>query len=147
VEVPALSERLEDLKSIVTSVQRELAEKGTPLKLGPKDREALQAYHWPGNVRQFISVLKRAALTGMSVAEAIAQERRLGAEETPTDECAKGPGLLFLPRSEAEILPLDEVQRRYVQHCFGLLDNKTQAARALGMAPNTLRAWLGEKKP
>ncbi|NND99959.1 MAG: sigma-54-dependent Fis family transcriptional regulator [Pirellulaceae bacterium] len=57
--VPPLRERREDIEHIATRVVRELArETNSPVKtISPLVIDRLQAYHWPGNVRQLRNVV------------------------------------------------------------------------------------------
>lgn len=82
-------------------------------------------------------MLKRRACLGEPIADLIEEERRFGC--SPLEPEADG----LLPGSAEELQPLAEVQalyaRRAVELCGG---NKTAAARALGIAVNTLKKHL-----
>jgi len=58
IKIPPLRERLQDLETLVREEQRHLKGK-TP---GPGFWEVARAYHWPGNIRELKSVLKRAGI-------------------------------------------------------------------------------------
>jgi DNA-binding NtrC family response regulator len=63
VEVPPLRSRREDLPLLVRAIQEGLRTEG--LRVRPLSESALRAaenYHWPGNVRQLQSVLRRASM-------------------------------------------------------------------------------------
>lgn len=59
--VPPLRERREDIRPIAEAVLARLAGTGTPLRLAEDALAALEAYPFPGNVRELESVLERAA--------------------------------------------------------------------------------------
>ncbi|WP_334133016.1 sigma-54 dependent transcriptional regulator, partial [Silanimonas lenta] len=59
--VPPLRERREDIRPIAEAVLARLAGTGTPLRLGEDALAALEAYPFPGNVRELENVLERAA--------------------------------------------------------------------------------------
>lgn len=58
VKIPPLRERKEDIKALVNEEKKYLKGK----KIGMGFWQALQAYDWPGNIRELKSVLKRAAI-------------------------------------------------------------------------------------
>lgn len=145
IEVPPLRERLEDMKSIASGVQKELQDKGVTFKLTQQDWKVLEGYHWPGNVRQFRSVVTRAALSGITIAESVAQERRLAAEVDGESSQVSDQARMFLPQTPEEVRPEEEVRRRYLRHVYELFGGSyKKAAKALGMAENTLRTWLND---
>ena len=74
LRVPSLKERLEDLKSIARGELYELKNKGYGLEITKADWDAIHAYDWPGNIRQFINILRRAAYMKQSVRETLAEE-------------------------------------------------------------------------
>lgn len=142
ISVPPLRERPDDLDEIIDETLGDLAEEGRPRKLTKQERKQLHAYDWPGNVRQLIQVLKRTVYLELRLQDAIAEERRLG-PLVSCDDAGADCGLL--PSSKDEILPMEEVRRRYAQQALSLCGGNLQAtARALGIAVNTLRSWLAK---
>lgn len=136
LRVPPLRERPEDMKSIAVQVLDGLAKNGHPLKLDRKDWDALQAYDWPGNVRQFLNVLKRAAYLQRRVADLLQEEEK---QHTVIEE-GDGMANLFFPKRREDVVPADRIYSMYVKHVLDLFDgNITQAARALNISANTLR--------
>jgi len=146
LRVPALRERAADIKTIARSVQRDLKLAGHPLSIGTDDWAAMRGYAWPGNVRQLINILKRAAYMGLSVREAIAEEAALPGGEADGDETEEALRL-FRPASADLAEPEEAVRRDYMRHVFSLCGgNYAQAAETLGVAVNTLRKWIGDGK-
>ncbi len=143
LRVPSLKERLEDLKSIARGELYELKNKGYGLEITKADWDAIHAYDWPGNIRQFINILRRAAYMKQSVRETLAEEIALfHAGNGRAAEDAAGLRL-FRPSHPAEAAPLDEIRKAYIQHVYQLFGNHvSQAAAALKVSPNTLRAWI-----
>jgi DNA-binding NtrC family response regulator len=142
LRVPALRERLEDTKAIARDVINRLGENGHKLSLKRQDWTAIQEYDWPGNIRQFINVLKRAAYMGIPVAEILADEARL-----PQGGGGGGAELLrlFQPRSIHDVRPEAEIRAAYMRHVFELFDhNWSRTAKALEVVPNTLRKWISQ---
>ena len=63
IEVPPLRERLEELRALSASTLQRVAKRGggKAVKLSKDAMAAMQAYDWPGNVRQLENVLERSA--------------------------------------------------------------------------------------
>lgn len=63
IEVPPLRERLEELRGLSDSMLKRIAQRGgrRNVKLSREVVAAMQAYDWPGNVRQLENVLERSA--------------------------------------------------------------------------------------
>ena len=146
VSVPPLRERPEDMKSIAAHVTTELEKSGYNLALNKKDWDAIRAFEWPGNVRQFLNVLKRAAYLDKSVEHVLREERTSQSDE----KSDRHTDLLrvYCPSSSDEVVSAQDVYRAYLAHVLDLFDgNITRTAKALGIAPNTLRKHTveGEK--
>ncbi len=139
LEVPPLWERREDIAGLARSAWEQLdtAPGGKKRKLARQDLEALEGYSWPGNVRQLRKLLWRALAYGLTVGQAVEEERqRLGAG---TPELTPG-----LPLDASEIEPLERFRRRYALRALDLLGgNRAATARKLNVSVNTLKAWLG----
>lgn len=147
LDVPPLTERLDDLQVLALPVLDELSARGHAYKLSAADLKAARAYSWPGNVRQYVNLIRRAALLKMSLAKVIAaeKEREARAPVQPGGlSSAEREALgLFRPSSPEQVRPEEEIRRAYMRHVLGLMDNKvTRAARALGVSVNTLRKWV-----
>jgi len=141
VRVPPLRERPRDIDEIVGMILADLAGAGTKRKLTARDCEALRAYEWPGNVRQLIKLVRRAVCLRMSIAEAVKEERGLGSL-APVEAGAEREGD-FLPSSADRVRPWGEVRREYVARALELHGGNYKAtARVLGIAVNTLRAYV-----
>ena len=61
VRLPALRER-SDFDAVVTKVLQSLCESCAHITIAPQVMELLQAYHWPGNVRQLHNLLRTATV-------------------------------------------------------------------------------------
>lgn len=63
IEVPPLRERLEELRGLSASMLKRITKQGgrKNVKLSKEATAAMQAYDWPGNVRQLENVLERSA--------------------------------------------------------------------------------------
>jgi transcriptional regulator with PAS, ATPase and Fis domain len=147
LDVPPLCERREDMKSIANAVIHQLGEKGHALKIGKADWQAIDAYGWPGNIRQFIDILKRAAYMQIPVADALATEIRRSSPAsdgaTPSEKTGIPHLDMLWPTDPDAITPEDEVRKAYMRRCLEVCEgNWTLTAQKLGVAINTLRKWL-----
>ncbi len=164
LRLPPLRERIEDVEQIARAfLQRAGYRKAV---LAPEAVQALMAHSWPGNVRELCNVLERAAI--MAGGETIRPEHLL-LEEEPLATMASVQGLAStvqdrIPRlSSAHPLgagsrPLDpgrdderiraglsvqEMEERLIQKTLSEVnDNRTQAAKLLGISVRTLRNKL-----
>ncbi|MCC6848162.1 MAG: sigma-54-dependent Fis family transcriptional regulator [Deltaproteobacteria bacterium] len=128
VSLPPLRERREDIALIAPAACERWAERtGLPVKrLGDGALAQLQAYDWPVNVDELLSVLGRACeRTHKPVLSADRIRSEIGGR--PRRRVARG------------ITPLAQVERAYllaaVERCGG---NQTLAARRLGIGRSTL---------
>jgi two-component system, NtrC family, response regulator PilR len=135
LRVPSLRERLEDVPELAESVLRRLGRrmKIAPPVIGREALAALEAYGFPGNVRELENILERAITlsTGGEVRASDIQLRpttggTLGSANAPSSG-ALGDHLEELER-QAILKALE--QTRY---------NKTAAAKVLGMSFRALR--------
>lgn len=137
IRVPALRERMEDLPLLVDSLLERIAD-GAPIEVAPEARELLAGYRYPGNVAELLHLLERAVL--------IADGTTLGPEHlrdarTP---CASLPEV---PRPCDAILPLAEVERRYLLWALeSFHGSRGELAEKLGVAERTLFRKLRELK-
>jgi DNA-binding NtrC family response regulator len=137
VRVPPLAERPEDIRSIVAAEVEVLHARGFALMVTMEDWRAIKAHTWPGNVRELKNTIRRAAYLGMSVAVAIGDSQVLAVRSG-----AKSASV-FLPAMREEVIPLDEVCRQYVNRVVSLFEgNITRSAKALRIAPNTVRKYI-----
>jgi DNA-binding NtrC family response regulator len=155
IHLPPLRERGDDVPLLVKHyVRRFSRELGREVhEVAPEVLERLQAYGWPGNIRELQSVLKQALLraTGPILLPAFLPE--LAGQPGETDlTSAMGDGLDLKAYIEARLRPdasdLYADVHRQVDRLFltRILEytggNQHQAARLLGIARKTLRVKL-----
>jgi two-component system response regulator HydG len=94
--------------------------------------EKLLAYAWPGNVRELQNCLERAV--------ALARLDQVGVDDLPEKiREFKSSRVVVESEDPSELLPMDEVERRYVLRVLDAVGgNKTMAARVLGFDRRTL---------
>jgi DNA-binding NtrC family response regulator len=100
--------------------------------------ERLISYHWPGNVRELRNVMERAV--------ALTRYDQLIPEDLPQSILDhKSSQVVLAGDDPSELLPLQEIERRYIDHVLSACDgNKTKAARVLGLDRKTLYRKLKE---
>lgn len=125
VHLPSLSERRNELPDLVRLFSERYSDrrKGSALRFTPAAMLRLQAYAWPGNLRELRNLVETLSVTSFSrlidvpdLPTGIAENRRPRREETLRD------------RERAEILDT-------VAMCNG---NMTETARRLGISRSTL---------
>jgi len=141
IDVAALREREGDIPVLARHFLEVYAKQAgrPPPTLAAETLAKLVAYDWPGNVRELENSMERAI--------ALARGDTLEEGDLP-DKIRK-----FTPRtfavsaeSEAEIVPLADVEQKYMLRVINLLGgNKSRAAQALGIDRRTLyrklEAW------
>jgi len=114
-------------------VQHFAARIGKPVKgISHRAAKKLLAYDWPGNVRELRNAIERAvALTSFEI---------LAVDDLPEKvRDYQGSQLLLAGNDPNELLPLEEIERRYLLHVLNSVGgNRTLAARILGIARRTL---------
>lgn len=128
IEVPPLRERRHDIVLLVTAILQELGAGSAPV---PEAWAALDGYPWPGNVRELRNVLQRAVILAHGQPITVGH---LGLE--PSCEAEPSGGLPDLWGDE--ILPLGEVESRYLAWCAERVPNRAALAQRLGISERTL---------
>jgi two-component system response regulator HydG len=100
--------------------------------LSPQVASLLLAYDWPGNVRELENCIERAV--------ALARFSSVSAEDLPERIRSFTPKRFSMAAGdEQEILPLDELERRYILRALKIVDgNRSRAATLLGVDRRTL---------
>lgn len=141
VEVPPLRARREDVLPLAESLVAELcAELGRrPVGFSPAALGRLERYPFPGNVRELRNVLERAL-----VLESGPNLELETLEPGPHAASAAADPNAFVVAGA--LLPLDEVERRYVRHVLERLGGRRmEAASTLGISYPTFLRRLDEE--
>jgi two-component system, NtrC family, response regulator HydG len=107
-----------------------------PPKLTDRAIAKLEAYSWPGNIRELRNVLERAML--------VSDGHEIRVEDLIMPDTAKvRVGGSPAPTTESEIQPLEEIVSSYVRAAVDAAGgNVRKAARLLEISPSTLYARL-----
>jgi transcriptional regulator with GAF, ATPase, and Fis domain len=125
IEVPPLRERIEDIPLLVQSFVNEFSEKmgKNVTRVSKKTMDALQRYHWPGNIRELRNVIEQAVIINSG---GILQ---VNLPQTPAGASFKGQTL-----EETEYQHILEVLSKTGWRIKG----QKGAAELLGLKPSTL---------
>ena len=130
IVLPPLRERLEDLPSLADRLLRRI-QPHRSLSLSPEALACLNAYWFPGNIRELQNILERAAL--------LSDGDVLLPEHLPR-EVAEGQGGGVQGSDDAEdILPLRVIEERYLRRVLARsMDDRASLAKKLGISERTL---------
>jgi two-component system response regulator HydG len=142
IPLPPLRVRREDILMLAQHFLKNYATSEGKQVTGiasPAARKLLE-YDWPGNVRELENCIERAvALTRMS---------EIGLDDLP-DKIREHKGNQIVLGSDnlAELLPLAEMEQRYIRHVLAAVGgNKSQAARVLGLDRRSLYRRLEDNR-
>ncbi len=135
VLVPPLRERPEDVKDIALSLLAFLSRRrARPLEFGAGVLEKLQAYRWPGNLRELKNALERAAiLASGDVIDVSLLPQPIGGDAG----VASGPRL-------GDPVPLATIEEEHIERVLASTKTIEEAAKVLGVDRATL--WRRRKK-
>ena len=153
IKLPPLRERAGDLSLLIDALLKQVNEASAPIGVKPKKisvaaKNLLLHHPWPGNIRELLNTLQRAAV--WSDDETIGQEAiRDAILVTPTEQAGSDS---ILNRPLDSVLALEDlmagVARHYLQRALEQTKgNKTQAAALLGFRNyQTLTNWMEKYK-
>lgn len=134
LHLPPLRERKEDILPLAEHFLEHFAETNKrPVKrLSQEVKEKMMNYPWPGNIRELANILERSVV--MNSSELIT-DSDLPLEASPSVKIERRPTLLAL----------HELERAHILDTLrNFNDNRTRAAKVLGISVRTLRNKLNE---
>jgi two-component system response regulator HydG len=137
IEVPPLRARGGDILELAQYFLRRSAERQRKPVTGLSSAvaERFLAYTWPGNVRELLNCVERAV--------ALARFEEISVDDLPDRIRAYKHTPLVVAADADELVPLDELERRYVARVLEAVGgNKSSAARVLGLDRTTLYRML-----
>lgn len=148
LHIPALRERKEDIVLLAEHFLTLGHHGGPDLAFSTEARKALQAYDFPGNVRELAHLIERGKILAEGRVirvedlwpEKILQKRGNSQEATPSSKVGQISMDIDLPDEEnTEVLTLAEVERKYILATLKKVKgNRAQAARMLGISVRNL---------
>jgi DNA-binding NtrC family response regulator len=144
IRVPLLCERKEDIPALAVHFAarargRGVAAKKGDIRISRAVSDALKAYDWPGNIREFRNVMERAViLAGAGDIDPALIQDILGAGILRSTEAPdESRGDLHIRRR------VDLLERRLIQEALGkVAGKKRDAATLLGIDPKNLHYYL-----
>ncbi|MBK8169203.1 MAG: sigma 54-interacting transcriptional regulator [Sandaracinaceae bacterium] len=134
IDVPPLRDRSGDILLLAQHFVQRFSERygKNVLGLAPAAAEKLLSYEWPGNVRELENSIERAlTLTRFDQLTVDDLPEKIRAYRKETN--------FFMPASADELVTVNELERRYVDHVLKLVrGNKSRAAKLLGYDRRTL---------
>ena len=138
ISLPPLRERKEDipylLDHILTKSAGDTANRMQVISQAAMEK--LMAYHWPGNVRELENIIERSMV--------LARSETVEADDIRLDHAtrsSRSEAAAFLP----EGMTLEQYEQELIREALRRTgDNKSQAARLLGMTRNALRYRLSQ---
>jgi transcriptional regulator of acetoin/glycerol metabolism len=143
VTLPALRERA-DIRMLATALALEEARKNgriEKIQFSGEAMQSMEAYAWPGNIRQLNNVI-RVAIALMDDDENLITESHLPEElfESPIQPLVQKTAIGAVPGAGS----MDEISRQAAQNALEAAGgNVSAAARLLGVSRNTLYRKLG----
>ena len=129
LKLPALRERHEDVMSLAERfLARFVSDYGRPAcAFSEEAAAALQAYHWPGNIRELRNVVERASIICQQETVEVAHLGLGGGTEAPTSTVRVGA-----PMS------LEELEKAHIAAVLASSNTLDTAAKTLGIDTSTL---------
>ena len=145
LQIPPLRERGEDLELLIARFIDEFSARRDHSIHGITDQalQQLKRYPFPGNVRELSNIIEWAVTFCHTSQIDLAHlpERLLETYDAQT-----GTPMPAMLAESNELIPLQEVERRYIEHVLEQVDgNKRRAAEILGIGRRTLYRRLGEE--
>lgn len=142
VNIPPLRARGMDILLLAQHFIKQFASTLKKQVLGISDTaaEKLLNYSWPGNVRELRNALERAVT--------LTRYEKLAVDDLPEKIRAyHSPHVLLGSSNPAELVSIQEVERRYINHVLKTVNgNRTLAAKILGLDRKTLYRKLQSYK-
>ncbi len=143
IQVPPLRKRNGDVLLLAQYFLQRTAARAHKAVEGISEAAArvLMGYDWPGNVRELENCIERAV--------ALCRLDEITVEDLPMKlQEHNSNRLVIMSDSPSEMITLEEMERRYVRHVLNAVgNNKTRAARTLGIDRRSLYRRLEDQKP
>ena len=150
--IPPLRERREDIPNLITHFSRTRKNRyGIEVSFSDQAKRALCAYEWPGNIRELLNVLERAAILAGDAAVIDLSSLPQSFREEEDDDGSEGGSLITINPEDWEGKQLPEViesvnrevERLYLEHLLsrtrGRIDH---SAKLAGVTTRSLYAKM-----
>lgn len=124
IQMPSISERMEDLPLLVDYFLATLSPDKQPCRIVKSAMDCLMNYSWPGNVRELRNVIERSII--------------LAENNIITERCLPSELAMWTENSDAS-LTLDAIEKNHILKILSFFDgNRQKTAEALGISRKTL---------
>ncbi len=135
LHLPPLRERAEDIPLLVNRFLKDVRGPRNNTSIAPDAICYLMEYDYPGNVRELKSIIQSASN--------LAQGKAIGTGHLPENLKKKAAAVCVDESLDSEIVPLARMEQQHILRAYNQTgNNKSQAARLLGIGLNTLRRKL-----
>jgi NtrC-family two-component system response regulator AlgB len=131
IDVPPLRDRPEDLLPLAETLLKKLSHRRPIAGFTEGAIAALQAYTWPGNVREMRNVIERAAI--------LCRGDRVGVEHLPSGFATRS-----VEPKLGDPVPFDDIEAIHIRRLLATTATIDEAAKSLGIDATTL--WRKRKK-
>lgn len=134
IHLPALRERVKDIPQLTAFFVQQFAAKTNkkPPQVTPEFMERLQAYYWPGNIRELKNIIERAVI--------LSSGTELTTDQLPADVTAPS-----LRQQSISAFDLASMEKLHIQRVLNhTRNNKAEAARLLNIGTATLYRKIDE---
>ncbi len=135
IHLPPLRERKEDILPLAEYFLEKFCNENAKKKksLTSPAKEKLLEYPWPGNIRQLANVIERLVV--------MVQEDKIDKEDIALDPITRNEPVASVPIQAS----LQEIEKKHILETLSAKNqNRTKAAKALGISIRTLRNKLRE---
>lgn len=152
IRMPPLRQRKEDIVLLVDAFLKEFAEENGkgPMEMTTEAMQMLLAYDWPGNVRELRTVVEHGVVMsntgkiGVRHLPEFLREDRLGGLRSGGAGRPR-PAEVGSRHDEPEDLDLSRMEERMIRRALARTgDNRTEAAKLLGISRRTMQRKLKE---
>jgi len=139
IRLPSLRERVEDIpilsREIIEQLASEMHLSASP-RVDDRTMESLQAYHWPGNIRELRNILERGLILWKK------GPLRLPLPSSGNTQSGRTYKAAFIPGKSIRRLTSEVTQFVCLEAVRWHRGNKKAAARALGISRDSLYRYL-----
>ena len=142
LEVSPIRERVDDIRPLIQYLAEDISKTTglPPLEFTPDTLAKLEAYPWPGNVREMRNLVERLQiLHGHRGSSPLIDLSQLP-EEIRGSQSGNGEG-----PGDVQVRTLEEVEQRHIRSMMAWFQgNKSEVSRQLGISRNTLKDKLNK---
>lgn len=141
IHSPPLRERLDDIPLLLNHLITKLCQRFNQPKptVSVQQIEQLQAYDWPGNIRELENIIERQVI--LAKGGRLQFELKANSPATRANPITHRPKTAVLTQHEQQELDIRNIQQALMQ-CQGKIYGEEGAANLLGLKPTTLASRI-----